>query len=229
MLRGIVLCGGMGTRLRPLTYVSNKHLLPIYNKPMIMYPINTLIQMGIKDILIVSGGEHIGRFLEFLGDGSELGVKFTYKVQKEAGGIAQALALAEDFVEEQFAFILSDNIFEYPVVPPPKCGIVLKKVTDSNRFGVYSNGLIIEKPEKPESDLAVTGLYFYTPEIFEFIKDLIPSARGELEITDVNNWCLKNLEMATTTYDGFWSDAGTFDSLLSTANWVKNNENNTTS
>ena len=187
-----------------------------------MYPIETLKGMGIKDIMIVSGGDHIGRFLEFLGDGSRYGVNFTYKVQEEAGGIAQALALAEDFVEEQFAVILCDNIFEYPVTVPQKCGLVLKEVDNPSRFGVFHDGKIVEKPEKPLSNLAVTGLYFYTSEIFDFIRELKPSSRGELEITDVNNWCLENLETSTTIYDGFWSDAGTFDSLLLASNWVKN-------
>lgn len=220
-MKGIILCGGTGTRLRPLTLVVNKHLLPVYDKPMITYPVETLKSMGVKDILIISGGEHIGHFLEFLGDGSLFGVNFTYKVQKEAGGIAQALALAEDFASEQFAVILGDNIFEYSVPVPKKCGIVLKEVENPNRFGVYCDGKIIEKPAKPLSNLAVTGLYFYTPEIFDFIKQLQPSARGELEITDVNNWCLQNLDTEKIEYDGFWSDAGTFESLLHSSNWAK--------
>jgi glucose-1-phosphate thymidylyltransferase len=223
-MKGIILCGGMGTRLRPLTSVLNKHLLPIYSKPMILYPLSTLKGMGITDILIISGGEHIGSFLEFLGDGSEYGVRFTYKVQKESGGIAQALSLAEDFVDERFAVILGDNIFEYPVEAPSACGLVLKEVENPNRFGVYHEGTIIEKPQTPLSKQAVTGLYFYTPEIFDFIKKLKPSARGELEITDVNNWCLENLETKLITYDGFWSDAGTFDSLLLAGNWAKERE-----
>lgn len=224
-MKGIVLCGGMGTRLRPLTLVINKHLLPVYNKPMVFYPIETLKSMGVKDILIISGGEHIGSFLELLGDGSEFGLRFTYKVQKEAGGIAQALILAEDFVDEQFVVILGDNIFENTVVPPLKCGLVLKEVSDPARFGVYHDGKITEKPKNPLSNKAVTGLYFYTPEIFDFIKKLKPSKRGELEITDVNNWCLKNIETEKINYEGFWSDAGTVDSLLLSANWVKNKNN----
>jgi glucose-1-phosphate thymidylyltransferase len=221
-MKGIILAGGLGTRLKPTTEVVNKHLLPVYDKPMILYPIETLKKMRVKDILIVSGGEHIGRFLEFLGDGSRFGVNFTYKVQKESGGIAQALSLAEDFVDGQFVVILGDNIFESAVKPPKKCGIVVKKTENPERFGVYHNHHIIEKPKKPLSDMAVTGLYFYTPEIFDFIKKLKPSARGEMEITDVNNWCLKNLEASVIVYDGFWSDAGTFDSLLLSSNWVKN-------
>jgi glucose-1-phosphate thymidylyltransferase len=143
-------------------------------------------------------------------------------VQKEAGGIAQALLLAEGFVDGQFAVILGDNIFGEPIKPPPSglCGLVLKKVTDPKRFGVYHNHNIEEKPTNPKSNTVVTGLYFYTPEVFNFIKTLKPSARGELEITDVNNWCLVNLETVITDYNGFWSDAGTFESLLATANFV---------
>lgn len=221
--KGIILAGGNGTRLRPLTSVVNKHLLSVYDKPMIMYPLETLKGMGVTDIMVVTGGEHVGRFLEFLGDGSDYGVNLTYRVQKEAGGIAQALSLAEEFVgEDNFAVILGDNIFDSPVDPPKKCGIVLKRIDDPSRFGVYHEGKIVEKPKEPLSNMAVTGLYFYTPEIFDFIKGLKPSARGELEITDVNNWCLENLETATTEYTGFWSDAGTFDSLLASSNWAKN-------
>lgn len=223
-MRGVILAGGNGTRLRPLTEVTNKHLLPMYDKPMILYPLETLKQMGVTDILIVSGGEHIGSFAEFLGDGKNFGVNLTYKVQAEAGGIAQALSLAEDFVQGNFAVILGDNIFEHPVTPPTTgCGIVLKEVEDPSRFGVYFRGHIEEKPRVPQSDLAVTGLYFYTPKIFDFIRTLQPSARGELEITDVNNWCLENLPTEIIEYEGFWSDAGTFDSLFNSAQWVKNN------
>lgn len=223
MLKGVILAGGQGTRLRPLTYVTNKHLLPVYDKPMILYPLQTLKDMGIKDILIVSGGNHIGAFAEVLGDGSEYGVNLTYKVQKEAGGIAQALQLAEDFVDGQFAVILGDNIFEKPVTPPEKdsCGLILKEVENPQRFGVYHEGKIIEKPREPLSKKAVTGLYFYTPEVFDFVKTLKPSARGELEITDVNNWCLENLTVGVHEYDGFWSDAGTFESLFNSTTWAK--------
>ncbi len=221
-MRGIILAGGNGTRLRPLTYVANKHLLPVYDKPMILYPLATLKELGIKDILIISGGEHIGTFMEFLGNGEEYGVSLTYRIQKEAGGIAQALGLAEEYVgKEQFAVILGDNIFEFAPRIPPHCGLVLKEVNDPQRFGVYQDYKIVEKPSRPTSNLAVTGLYFYTPEVFDYIKTLTPSARGELEITDVNNWCLENLNIATLNFDGFWSDAGTFDSLLKSANWAK--------
>lgn len=224
MKKGVILAGGKGTRLYPLTEVVNKHLLPVYNKPMILYPIETLKNLGIKDILIITGGEHVGTFLEFLGDGSKLGVNFTYKVQKESGGIAQALSLAEDFVDEQFAVILGDNIFKDSIKPTNDgCGLVLTSVKDPNRFGVFSEGKIIEKPRESLSSLAVTGLYFYTPEIFKYIKTQKPSARGELEVTDLNNWCLENLPTEIINYNGFWSDAGTFDSLLLSSNFIKNN------
>jgi glucose-1-phosphate thymidylyltransferase len=225
-MKGVILAGGKGTRLRPLTHIMNKHLLPVYDKPMILYPLNTLKRMGIEDILIVSGGNHIGGFCELLGDGSEYGVNITYKVQKEAGGIAQALSLAREFVDGQFAVILGDNIYEYPVLTPKKCGIVIKEVDVPNRFGVYNEGKIEEKPEHPKSNKAVTGLYFYTPEVFRYIDGLKPSARGELEITDVNNWCLQNLDTSVIEYKGFWSDAGTHESLFTSSEWARNDSNN---
>lgn len=220
-MRGVILAGGEGTRLLPLTQLLNKHLLPIFNKPMILYPLETLKGLGISEILIVSGGENIGGFADFLGDGSDFGVHLTYRVQKAAGGIAQALGLAESFVDGQFAVILGDNIFGSPIRPPKSCGIVLKEVPDPSRFGVYCDGIIEEKPKVPRGTMAVTGLYFYTPEIFRFIQDLKPSDRGELEITDVNNWCLEHLPTEIITYKGFWSDAGTFESLLTTAQWAR--------
>jgi len=222
-MKGILLCGGNGTRLRPLTNITNKHLLPVFNKQMVLYPLQTLLDMGCKDILIVTGQEYAGNFIDLLGSGVNYGCNLTYKVQDKAGGIAQALLLAEDFVDGQFAVILGDNIFEYAVTPPDECGIVLKKVDNPNRFGVYENGIIIEKPTEPKSDLAVTGLYFYTPKVFEFIKTLKPSARGELEITDVNNYCLTNLPTKIIEYEGYWSDAGTFESLFKATQWIQNN------
>lgn len=223
--KGIVLCGGKGTRMLPATKVMNKHMIPILNKPMVLYPIETLARMGFTDILLISGGNHIGGFADFLGDGSEYGVSFTYKVQKEAGGIAQALLLAENFVDErQFAVILGDNYFEIPPKVPEEdmCGLVTKYVEDLRRFGVlHQNGegekWIEEKPEKLlQYDSAVTGLYFYTSIIFNFIKNLGPSQRGEVEITDVNNWCLKNVPTYIQTCQGFWSDMGTPESMLAT-------------
>lgn len=226
MRKGVILAGGQGTRLRPLTNVTNKHLLPVYNKPMVLYPLKTLKEMGVTEVLVISGGNHLGGFIDLMGDGSEFGVKLTYKVQKEAGGIAQALLLAEDFVgEEEFAVILGDNIFEKPVHPPIKgyMGIVLKEVEKPERFGVWNptTKKVDEKPSTPGSKKAVTGLYFYDKRVFDFVKGLQPSARGELEITDVNNWCLSNGWMTLTDYVGFWSDAGTFDSLFTSSEWAK--------
>lgn len=213
---GVILCGGKGTRMLPATKVVNKHMIPVLNKPMVLYPLQTLIDMGIKDILIVSGGNHIGDLAEFLGDGSAYGVDLTYKVQKEAGGIAQALLLAEDFVDEQFVVILGDNYFEkIPSVLPRGMAIVTKKVKNPKRFGVLTGSKIVEKPSKPKSNNAVTGLYFYTPEVFDYIKTLKPSKRGELEITDLNNWCLQHGAIVLG-YKGFWSDMGTPESMLAT-------------
>ena len=219
-MKGIILAGGKGTRLRPLTLLTNKHLLPVGNKQMILYPLQTLKDMGIKDIMIVTGGEHIGQFAELLGDGSEHGVNLTYRVQKEAGGIAQALLLAEDFVEDRCCVILGDNIFEKVEAPKTKYGLVVTEVDDPERFGVFQFGRIVEKPDKPQSKQAVTGVYFYGKEVFEYIKTLKPSARGELEITDVNNWCLDNHDTYIEFYNGFWSDAGTFESLHKCNLWV---------
>ncbi len=220
---GIILCGGKGTRMLPATEVMNKHLIPLLNVPMVVYPLTTLKEMGIMDILIVSGGNHIGDIANLLGDGSSYGVSLTYRVQKEAGGIAQALALASDFIEGQFAVILGDNYFaSAPEFPVFGCGLVTKVVEDPRRFGVYDKekNSIIEKPKDIISNEAVTGLYFYTPEIFKFIETLAPSARGEMEITDVNNWCLKNLDTEIVHYTNFWSDMGTPESMLATINHI---------
>lgn len=216
--KGIILAGGKGTRMLPVTKVMNKHMIPVLNKPMITYPLQTLIDMGINDILIVTGGNHIGAIAEYLSDGSDYGSNLTYKVQKEAGGIAQALLLAEDYVDDEFAVILGDNMFGYGVIRPQGCGLILKEVENPERFGVYHNGAIVEKPQDPQSKLAVTGLYFYTKEIFPFLRTLKPSARNEIEITDLNNWCLNNLKTTVTVFDGFWSDMGTPESLLSSIN-----------
>jgi glucose-1-phosphate thymidylyltransferase len=228
-MKGVILAGGTGSRLYPLTKVTNKHLLPVYDKPMIFYPIRTLIDAGIKDILIVSGRGHAGDFLELLGSGAEFGVRFTYEIQDEAGGIAQALSLAENFADEDnVTVILGDNIFQdsetlYNTIKSFDSGsqIFLKQVSDARRFGVAevddSSKKVLsieEKPENPKSDYAVTGLYVYDNRVFDFIKQLKPSGRGELEITDVNNWYIKQGEMKYSVLDGFWSDAGTFESLL---------------
>lgn len=239
-MKGVILAGGTGSRLYPLTKVTNKHLLPVYDKPMIFYPIQTLINAGIKEIMIVSGRGHAGHFLELLGSGADLGVKFTYEIQEEAGGIAQALGLAESFAdEEDVAVILGDNIFQDNIkqdVSNFKGGakIFLKEVPDAHRFGVAElKGdkvtEIEEKPEEPKSNFAVTGLYIYNNNAFKIIKTLKPSARGELEITDVNNYFVNNGTMEYRILEGFWSDAGTFESLLRASLMVKKYLRNGTS
>ncbi|TKY92472.1 MAG: spore coat protein [Candidatus Methanomarinus sp.] len=231
-MKGIILAGGTGSRLYPLTKVTNKHLLPVYDKPMIFYPLQTLLDAGINEIMIVSGKGHAGHFLELLGSGSDWGVRFTYEIQDEAGGIAQALGLAKDFADnEDVAVVLGDNIFQDDVseaVQAFEVGghIFLKKVEDAHRFGVAQiegNGVISieEKPEEPKSDLAVTGLYLYDNGVFEIIRRLKPSGRGELEITDVNNEYIRVGEMSYSVLDGYWSDAGTFESLLRAGNIVE--------
>ncbi|WP_410507584.1 sugar phosphate nucleotidyltransferase [Methanosarcina hadiensis] len=231
-MKGVILAGGTGSRLYPLTKVTNKHLLPVYDKPMIFYPIQTLINAGIKEIMIVSGRGHAGHFLELLGSGADLGVKFTYEIQEEAGGIAQALGLAESFAdEEDVAVILGDNIFQDNVKQDISnfeggAKIFLKEVPDAYRFGVATlKGDkvigIVEKPREPKSNFAVTGLYIYNNNVFKVIKTLKPSARGELEITDVNNYFVNNGTMQYRILEGFWSDAGTFESLLRAGNLVK--------
>lgn len=230
-MKGIILAGGMGTRLKPLTDITNKHLIAVYNEPMIMYPLRTLMRSGIRDILIVSGREHAGHFMSFLGSGKDLGIKLTYKVQEAAGGIAQALLLAEDFAQSNpVTVILGDNVYEnaFPgAVGSFRKGarIFLKRVPDPQRFGVaVLNGKnvskIFEKPKEPPSDLAVTGLYQYDANVFRIIKRLKPSARGELEITDVNNAYIRNGGLKAEVVRGFWSDAGTFESLARTIQWA---------
>lgn len=223
-MKGIILAGGNGRRLHPLTEVTNKHLLPVYDKPMIFYPLHTLIASGISDILIVTGKEYAGGFLKLLGSGREFGCKFTFEVQEDAFGIAHALGLAEDFVDSQnCAVILGDNIFEddFPkAIANFKSGshIFLKKIDDASRFGVAEiQGKQItgieEKPSEPKSNLAVTGLYLYDQEVFNIIKTLKPSGRGELEITDVNNYYIKKGRMSYSILKGKWTDSGTFESL----------------
>ncbi|MDD1702403.1 MAG: NTP transferase domain-containing protein [Methanoregula sp.] len=231
-MKGIILAGGTGSRLYPLTKVTNKHLLPVYDKPMICYPLHTLVQAGIDDILIVSGRGHVGHFLELLGSGSELGVRLSYEIQEGAGGIAQALGLAEHWAgKDSITVILGDNIFENSIkdaVQSFKRGarVFLKEVSDAQRFGVadIAGDRIIEieeKPKNPKTNLAVTGLYIYDSEVFRIIKGLKPSGRGELEITDVNNAYIRNGAMTFSCLTGFWSDAGTFDSLLRASLQVK--------
>lgn len=211
MSKGVILAGGKGTRLLPFTKVINKHLLPVNDRPMIYYPIRTLRSLGIKDILIVTGGEHIGSFIDILGDGTDYGVKLTYRVQVEAGGIAQALAEAEGFVDGVFPVILGDNYFETKIssVEP---AIVVKEVKHPERFGVYDGVRIVEKPSTTRYKHAVTGMYWYDARVFDVIKSLVPSGRGELEITDVNNWYLEN-GAKVINYPYYWQDMGTFEGL----------------
>jgi len=226
-LRGVVLAGGTGSRLRPLTKVTNKHLLPVGHKPMIYYPIEKLTSIGIEQILIVTGVEYMGDVVSLLGSGREFGCQFTYKVQDQAGGIAQALGLAEGFSNnDPLAVILGDNIFQANLKKyadtfiTQKVGarLLLKKVPNPQRFGVaqISDTRVIridEKPKKPGSDYAVTGIYFYDSAVFDIIRTLKPSGRDELEITDVNNAYIARGQLAYDILDGWWTDAGTFESL----------------
>jgi len=230
-MKGVVLAGGLGSRLYPLTFATNKHLLPIYNQPMIFYPIQTLVQAGIREILVVTGGPHAGHFIRVLKNGKELGLKhLEFAYQENEGGIAGALSLAEDFAEgEAITVILGDNTTDAqidPVVRKFKEGaiIFLKKVPDPERFGVAVFDkenkkrivAIEEKPRRPKSSYAVTGLYIYDNKVFEYIRKIKPSGRKELEITDVNNFYIKNGTMRWEELKGFWSDAGTFESLYRT-------------
>jgi glucose-1-phosphate thymidylyltransferase len=227
-MKGIILAGGQATRLRPLTLVTNKHLLPVYDKPMIYYPLLTLANAGIKDIMIISGKGHAGHFLELLRSGEEFGVRLSYGVQEEAGGIAQALALCRDFADEdKIAVILGDNIFDDNVAKKAAVDfenqekgakIFLKEVPDPERFGVaeISGDKILgieEKPQQPKSSMAVVGLYMYDNQVWNVIDTLKPSGRGELEITDVNNFYINQGTMTYEVLSGLWTDAGTFDSL----------------
>ena len=226
-IKGVVLAGGTGSRLMPLTKVTNKHLLPIGQKPMIFYPIEKLTSAGIEQILIVTGVEHMGDVVSLLGSGREFDCHFTYKVQDEAGGIAQALGLAEDFAHGQpVAVILGDNIFraslkdiiERFVAQKTGARVLLKQVPDPQRFGVaqIQEGKVIgieEKPKEPKSDYAIIGTYFYDAAVFDIIRGLNPSDRGELEITDVNNAYIAKGRLAYDILDGWWTDAGTFESL----------------
>ena len=234
-MKGIVLAGGLGTRLYPLTRVTNKHLLPVHDKPMIYYPIQALVNAGITDILIVTGGNNAGDFLKLLGNGKEFGLRhINYTYQEGEGGIAAALALAEFFADDdKICIILGDNIIEKNIInavsafKKQKDGakILLKDVPDPGRFGVpeIHNGNIIgieEKPKKPRSGYAVTGIYMYDSTVFDIIKTLRPSDRGEMEITDVNNAYIERGKMTYEILDGWWTDAGTFESLLSASNLV---------
>lgn len=226
-MKAIILAGGTGSRLYPLTKVTNKHLLPVGKYPMIFHPVYKLKQAGLTDILIVTGKEHMGDVVNLLGSGSELGVSFTYKVQDKAGGIAQALGLAEQFVgEDQMVVVLGDNVFADDITSyvsnfrEQKAGakILIQQVSDPTRFGVpeLSGDQIVsieEKPSQPKSQYAVTGIYMYDSSVFDIIKTLKPSARGELEITDVNNAYIERGELTFDILQGWWTDAGTHASL----------------
>lgn len=233
-MKGVILAGGLGTRLYPLTKVTNKHLLPVYNKPMVFYPINTLVKGGVTDIMVVTGGPHSGHFLSILKNGYELGIKhLEYAYQEKEGGIADALSLAKDFVDgDSCVVILGDNTTDYDLLEDVKnfkdgAMVFLKQVPDPQRFGVPIFDQddpkliteIIEKPKSPANNFAVIGLYIYDAKVFNFIDQIKPSDRGELEITDVNNHYAKSHQLKFKEITGFWRDAGTFDTLLEANNF----------
>ncbi|MFA5352475.1 MAG: sugar phosphate nucleotidyltransferase [Candidatus Gracilibacteria bacterium] len=235
-MKGVLLAGGRGTRLLPLTKLTNKHLLPIFDKQMVYYPLLTLRKAGIREVLILTTPQHLKDFKKLLGDGKELKMKLSYKIQKEASGIAHALALSKSFVgKDNLALILGDNIFEEnfsAAFKSFKSGgrIFLKAVKDPQRFGVATLAgkkvvEIIEKPKNPKTNLAVVGLYLYDARVFDIVKNLKPSQRGELEITDVNNWFVKAGEIDSRNVKGKWMDAGTFESLVSASEYVSKNPN----
>ena len=228
-MKGVILAGGLGSRLHPLTKITNKHLLPVYDQPMIYYPIRTLINAGIEDIMIVTGGNSAGDFLRLLGNGKDFGLKhLNYTYQEGEGGIADALSLVEHFADEgPVCVVLGDNIIERNIRGAADeyrrqgkgAKILLKKVADPQRFGVpeLDGDRVVrveEKPAEPRSDLAVIGIYFYDSTVFDIIRTLVPSGRGELEITDVNNHYIERGEMTWNELEGWWTDAGTFSSLL---------------
>ncbi len=234
-MKGVVLAGGTGSRLFPLTKVTNKHLLPVFDKPMIYYPIQTLVDAGINEILVVTGGKNAGEFLRLLGNGKEFGLKhMNYTYQEREGGIAEALSLAEHFADGgPICVVLGDNLIENNVrqaadkfrSQPRGAKVILKKVADAQRFGVaevLSERVvrIEEKPRDPASDFAVIGIYFYDSSVFEKIRRLKPSGRGELEITDVNNFYIEEGTLTYELLEGWWTDAGTFESLLRANNFV---------
>lgn len=226
-MKGVILAGGTGSRLNPLTKATNKHLLPVYNKPMIYYPLKTLLDCGIKDIMIVTGGENVGDFLKLLGSGAEWNAKFTYRCQDGSGGIPVALSLAKEFVgSEKFVCILGDNIVEDNICKHAEdfikssygAKIFLKKVPDPKRYGVAElegNKVVkcVEKPENPATDFGIIGVYMFDPKVFDVIPILKPSKRGELEIIDVLNSYIARKELTYSVIGGFWIDAGKFDAL----------------
>ncbi|HVZ12346.1 MAG TPA: sugar phosphate nucleotidyltransferase [Patescibacteria group bacterium] len=231
-MKGIILAGGKATRLRPLTKITSKQLLPVYNKPMIYYPINTLAKAGIKDILIIVAPEYSGHFLNLLGSGNEWGLNFTYEVQPEARGLADAFIIGENFIgNDSVTMILGDNIFEHDFtesVSSFKSGgrIFAKKVPDPERSGVveFDENMkvisIVEKPEHPKSDYAVVGFYIFDNKVISYAKSLNPSARGEIEIVDIHNKYLESGDLDVNVIEGMWEDAGTIDSLLRVNNLV---------
>ena len=242
-MKGAVLAGGLGTRLHPLTKVTNKHLLPVYSKPMIYHPIETLVEAGIYDIMIVTGGDNAGDFLKLLGNGNEFGLRhLNYTYQEGEEGIAHAVSLCEHFTEgERLVVILGDNILERSIKPYVEefsrqekgAKILLKEVPDAYRFGVaeVKDGRVIgieEKPARPKTNLAQNGIYMYDNQVFDIIKGIRPSPRGELEITDVNNIYIERSEMTFNILEGWWADAGTFESLLKANLLVAEKKNLTT-
>lgn len=231
-MKGVLICGGSGTRLKPLTDITNKSLLPVYNKPLIEYPLHVLLAAGIGDIMVVTGPEHMDQIATYLGSGSKFGCRFTYGVQEEPKGIAQALGLAESFADgDSVCAILGDNVFFDDLSPAIKsfssgAHLFLKEVHDPERFGVATMRgetvtEVLEKPKEPKSNLAVTGCYVYDKRCFEFIRSMKPSPRGELEITDVSDWYVKQGAATATILRDEWIDAGTFDSLLRAAHIVQ--------
>jgi len=237
-MKGVILAGGLGTRLFPLTKITNKHLLPVYDQPMIYYPIRTLVNAGVDDIMIVTGGRKSGDFLSLLGNGKDFGLKhLNYTYQEGEGGIAEALGLCAHWAQgEPIVVVLGDNLIERNIVGPVDdfrrqveggggAKILLKEVHDPERFGVArldgdKVAEIIEKPKDPPSNMAVIGIYMYDDRVWEIIETLEPSDRGELEITDVNNWYIRDGSMTFGVLDGWWTDAGTFESLFSAAKLV---------
>ena len=237
-MKGIILAGGTGSRLYPLTKVTNKHLLPVGDKPMIYHAVEKLTQVGIDDILIVTGVDHMGDVVSLLGSGSDFSCSFTYKVQDKAGGIAQALALAQTFVgQDKMVVILGDNIFQESLQPyvtafkqqQEGARLILKEVSDPHRFGVavLKNDKVVsieEKPAFPQSHYAVTGIYMYDAKVFDYIAQCAPSKRGELEITEVNNFYIQNGCCYFDMFQSWWTDAGTFDSLKRASHYVSQKE-----
>ena len=234
-MKGVILAGGLGSRLHPLTKITNKHLLPVYDRPMIYYPIQCLVNAGVDDIMIVTGGRKSGDFLSLLGNGSDFGLKhLNYTYQQGEGGIAEALELAEHWASgDSICVVLGDNIIERNIrkavsdfkAQGKGAKIMLKEVSDPERFGVATLSgskvvSIVEKPKSPKSNLAVIGIYMYDARVFDVIKTLEPSERGELEITDVNNWYIRDGSMTYEVLDGWWTDAGTFGSLHRSATLV---------